>query len=92
MEKIKELYQSLGDSTITDLYMYSCLITSGFNEEKATKLLSLLRGIWIKDENSRDISTLSDNLYEAYENDKNIGELSPREILDLEEFVIWKSF
>lgn len=87
MEKIRELYESLDDSTITDLYMYSCLVTSGFNKTNATELLPLLKGIWLKDENSRDISTLSDNLYEAYENDENIKELSPREILSLEVFM-----
>ena len=87
MERIKELYQSLDDSTITDLYMYSCLIASGFNEEKATELLPLLKEIWLKDETDKEISSLSDSLFEAYKNDVKIKELSPREILTLEEFM-----
>ena len=87
MERIKELYQSLDDSTITDLYMYSCLIASGFNEEKATELLPLLKEIWLKDETDKGISSLSDSLFEAYKNDVKIKELSPREILTLEEFM-----
>ena len=87
MEKIRELYQSLGDSTIIDLYMYSCLIASGFNEEKATELLPLLKEIWLKDETDKGISSLSDSLFEAYKNDVKIKELSPREILSLEEFM-----
>lgn len=87
MEKIKELYQNLDDSTITDLYMYSCLIASGFNEEKATELLPLLKEIWLKDETDKGISSLSDSLFEAYKNDVKIKELSPREILNLEEFM-----
>lgn len=87
MEKIRELYQSLGDSTIIDLYMYSCLIASGFNEEKAIELLPLLKEIWLKDETDKGISTLSDSLFRAYKNDVKINELSPREILSLEEFM-----
>lgn len=87
MKKIKELYQSLDDSTITDLYMYSCLIASGFNEEKATELLPLLKEIWLKDETDKGISTLSDSLFRAYKNEVKIEELSPREILSLEEFM-----
>ena len=87
MEKIKELYQNLDDSTITDLYMYSCLIASGFNEEKATELLPLLKEIWLKDETDKGISTLSDSLFRAYKNDVKIKELSSREILSLEEFM-----
>ena len=87
MEKIKELYQNLDDSTITDLYMYSCLIASGFNEEKATELLPLLKEIWLKDETDKGISSLSDSLFEAYKNDVKIKELSSREILSLEEFM-----
>ena len=87
MEKIRELYQSLDDSTIIDLYMYSCLIASGFNEEKTTELLPLLKEIWLKDETDKGISSLSDSLFEAYKNDVRIKELSPREILTLEEFM-----
>ena len=87
MEKIKELYENLDDSTIIDLYMYSCLIASGFNEEKATELLPLLKEIWLKDETDKGISSLSDSLFEAYKNDVRIKELSPREILTLEEFM-----
>lgn len=87
MEKIKELYQNLDDSTIINLYMYSCLIASGFNEEKVTELLPLLKEIWLKDETDKGISTLSDSLFRAYKNDIKIEELSPREILSLEEFM-----
>lgn len=87
MEKIRELYQSLEDSTIIDLYMYSCLIASGFNEEKTTELLPLLKEIWLKDETDKGISTLSDSLFRAYKNDVKIEELSSREILSLEEFM-----
>lgn len=87
MEKIRELYQNLDDSTIINLYMYSCLIASGFNEEKTTELLPLLKEIWLKDETDKGISSLSDSLFEAYKNDVKIKELSPREILSLEEFI-----
>ena len=89
MEKIRELYQSLDDSTIIDLYMYSCLIASGFNEneEKVIELLPLLKEIWLKDETDKGISSLSDSLFEAYKNDVKIEKLSPREILILEEFM-----
>lgn len=87
MEKIRELYQNLDDSTIINLYMYSCLIASGFNEEKTTELLPLLKEIWLKDETDKGISSLSDSLFETYKNDVKIKELSPREILSLEEFM-----
>lgn len=87
MEKIRELYQSLDDSTIIDLYMYSCLMASGFNENKTIELLPLLKGIWLKDETNKGISSLSDSLFKAYKNNVKIEKLSPRKILSLEEFM-----
>ena len=65
-EDFVKLYEELGWSKVNDLYMYSCLLTSGFDKEKAYDLISLLDDLWLKDENGTSISTISDALYDNY--------------------------
>lgn len=50
--------------TIDRLYMFSCLTCSGFTDNQAYDLLDTLTDLWLKDENCRCISGLSDMLYE----------------------------
>ena len=92
MEKnFMELYNELGDNKIEELYMFSCLKASGFNDELGQKLISLLRELWLDDMACRCISQLSDNLYEVYVNaDKteDFLELTSKELLELDEFGI----
>lgn len=86
-----ELYNELGDSKIEELYMFSCLKTSGFNDELGQKLIPLLRELWLDDMACRCISQLSDNLYEVYENadeEEDFLELTSKELLRLDEFGI----
>ena len=78
-EEIEKLYEELGNNKIDDLYMYSCLLLSGFEKDKAYKLIPLLRELWLKDENNTSIGMLSDMLCEIYDDD--MLELTPREIL-----------
>lgn len=78
-KEIEKLYNELGWQKIDELYDYSCLLTSGFNEEQAYNLKGLLNELWLKDENNYSISKLSDMLYNIYDNiDDN---MSTREIL-----------
>lgn len=86
-----ELYNELGDSKIEELYMFSCLKASGFNDELGQKLIPLLRELWLDDMACRCISQLSDNLYEVYENadeEEDFLELTSKELLRLDEFGI----
>ena len=82
MEKkeIEKLYNELGDSKIDDLYMYSCLLGSGYNKEKAYNRISLLTDLYIKDEYGYSIGKLSDMLYYV-DNNYNIQGMRPRELL-----------
>jgi len=79
-EDFVKLYEELGWSKVNDLYMYSCLLTSGFDKEKAYDLISLLDDLWLKDENGTSISTISDALYDNYK-DLDLDNMSTREIL-----------
>lgn len=79
-EDFVKLYEELGWSKVNDLYMYSCLLTSGFDKEKAYDLISLLDDLWLKDENGTSISTISDALYDNYK-DLDLDKMSTREIL-----------
>lgn len=90
-KKFIELYNELGDSKIEELYMFSCLKASGFNDELGQKLIPLLRKLWLDDMACRCISQLSDNLYEVYENadeTENFLELTSKELLEYDEFKI----
>ena len=80
-EEVEKLYKELGWSKIDDLYHYSCLLTSGFDEEQAFELIGVLNDLWLKDENNYGISKLSDMLYNVYD-DINFEEMSTREILE----------
>ena len=79
-EDFVKLYEELGWSKVNDLYMYSCLLTSGFDKEKAYDLISLLDDLWLKDENGTSISTISDALYDNYKH-LDLDNMSTREIL-----------
>ena len=52
---------------IDDLYAFSCLTCSGFDNDKAYELKGLLYELWLKDENDISMSKLSDALYENYD-------------------------
>ena len=81
-EEFMKLYDELGWTKIDDLYHYSCLLTSGFDKEKAYELKSLLNDLWLKDENNYSISKLSDMLYNIYNDIKDdIDNMRTREIL-----------
>lgn len=69
------------DNLMVDkLYMFSCLKCSGFEDNKAYELVGLLNELWLKDETNTSISSLSDMLYENYE-DLDIENMTAREIL-----------
>ena len=67
MKDFIELYNGLGNNKIEELYMFSCLKASGFNDELGQKLIPLLKDLWLDDTACRCISQLSDNLYAVYE-------------------------
>lgn len=77
--EIDKLCKQLKDEEINELYMYSCLKCSGFNEDKAYDLIGLLNELWLKDENNYSISKLSDMLFNVY--DDIDDDMSTREIL-----------
>lgn len=90
-KKFLDIYNELGDKLIEELYMFSCLKASGFDDELGQKLIPLLRKLWLDDYTCRCISQLSDNLYAVYENaDKteDFLELTSTELLELDEFGI----
>ena len=62
-EKFIDTYSKYKDY-IQDMYIFECLTTSGFTEYQAYDLISTLKDLWLKDENCRCISGLSDMLYE----------------------------
>lgn len=81
-EDFVKLYEELGWSKVNDLYMYSCLLTSGFDKEKAYDLISILNDLWLKEESGISISTISDALYDNYKDlDLDLDNMSTREIL-----------
>lgn len=67
---------------IDDLYLFECLTCSGFDNSQAYDLMSTLRHLWLKDENCRCISGLSDMLYEYCTNhDEDVREIPTRKLL-----------
>ena len=81
-EEMEKLYKEVGEENIDNLYAYSCLLASGFNEEQAFNLFGLLIDLWLKDENDYGLSKLSDMLHRIYNNIKNnINDMGVREIL-----------
>ena len=82
----EEFIKAYNDLTAQDnlmvdkLYMFSCLKCSGFEDNKAYELVGLLNELWLKDETNTSISSLSDMLYENYE-DLDIENMTAREIL-----------
>lgn len=87
-KKFLDIYNELGDEKIEELYMFSCLKASGFNEELGQKLIPLLRNLWLDDTACRCISQLSNNLYAVYEENgkEDFLELTSKELLELDEF------
>ena len=80
-EKFIDTYSKYKDY-IQDMYMFECLTTSGFTEYQAYTLKSTLKDLWLKDENCRCISGLSDMLYEYYTNhDEDVREIPTRKLL-----------
>ena len=73
-------FNRIGNSGCNDLYSFSCLKLSGFNENDAYNLINLLNELWLKDETNTPISTLSDLLYENIEN-IDTETMTTREIL-----------
>lgn len=81
-EEMEKLYKEVGEENIDNLYAYSCLLTSGFDEEQAFNLFGLLIDLWLKDENNYGLSKLSDMLHRIYNNiENNINDMCVREIL-----------
>lgn len=87
-KKFLDIYNELGDKRIEELYMFSCLKASGFNDELGQKLIPLLKDLWLDDTACRCISQLSDNLYAVYEENgkEDFLELTSKELLELDEF------
>lgn len=81
-KKFLDIYNELGDERIEELYMFSCLKASGFNDELGQKLIPLLKDLWLDDTACRCISQLSDDLYELSQSE-DIDDLSVREILEM---------
>ena len=92
MKDFIELYNELGDKKVEELYMFSCLKASGFNDEMSYNLISQLRELWLDDIACRCISQLSDDLYDLYENsdyeESFIDDMSTCDILRTDEFEI----
>lgn len=82
-EEFTKLIKELGHQKVQDLYCYSCLLCSHFDEQKAYDLIDVLNSVWLKDENNYSISLLSDKLYELVSNGEDIEDMSARDILDL---------
>ena len=80
-EEFIEVYNSLSEETIDNLYVFSCLKLSGFDYDTAFSLIYTLKSLWLKDENRYSISCLSDMLYEVY--DEDFLKLTTREQLQL---------
>lgn len=78
-EFLKEYYK-LGETMCDNLYLFSCLKLSGFDDDKAYELVGTLRELYLKDETNTAISTISDLLYENF-NSIDFNNQSIREIL-----------
>lgn len=65
-EKFIDTYNN-NKNEIQKLYTFGCLVSSGFDNDKAYELKDLLLKLWLKDSNCSSISTLSDMLYENYD-------------------------
>ena len=78
--EIIKLFEYLGEQNVDDLYHYGCLKLSGFDEDKSYELIPLLKELWLKDENDASISTISDALYDNFE-DLDLENMTAREIL-----------
>ena len=46
-KKFLDIYNELGDERIEELYVFSCLKASGFNDELGQKLIPLLKDLWL---------------------------------------------
>ncbi len=82
-EKFIDTYSKYKDY-IQDMYMFECLTTSGFTEYQAYTLKSTLKDLWLKDENCRCISGLSDMLYEysqTHDMTQELTEIPTRKLL-----------
>lgn len=92
MKEFMELYNELGDKKVEELYIFSCLKASGFNDEMSYNLISQLRELWLDDSACRCISQLSDNLYDLYENsdyeESFIDDMATDDILQTDEFEV----
>ena len=89
MNELEKLHKELGEEKIQSLYEFSCLKTSGFDNNLASKLVPVLHDLWLEDTCCRCISQLSDNLYDVYKNNdysEDFLELVSNELLELEEF------
>ena len=83
IEKFIDTYSKYKDY-IQDMYMFECLTTSGFTEYQPYTLKSTLKDLWLKDENCRCISGLSDMLYEysqAHDMTQELTEIPTRKLL-----------
>lgn len=65
-EFLKEYYK-LGETMCDNLYLFSCLKLSGFDDDQAYHLIGTLRELYLKDETNTSISTISDLLYENFD-------------------------
>lgn len=82
-DEMKELYNKLGDTGVDELYYYSCLLESGFNEDVAYDLIGTLNALYLQDESGLTIGVLSDSLYDIYDDIKdNIDTMTDSEILE----------
>lgn len=80
-EEVLKLYNELGENKVDELYYYSCLLSSGFDNDTAYKLIGTLRSIWLEDENDYSISKLSDMLFNVYDEIDDIDDLTDSELL-----------
>lgn len=62
INKYKEI-----ENDIDRFYIYSCLLGSGFEEDEAYDLIDNIIELWLKDESNSPISTITDAVYENYE-------------------------
>ena len=81
-EKFIQQYEMVANGdTIDRLYMYQCLLYSGFDKDKVYDLIDILNNVWLKDNNDTSIGSLSDYLYDLYERDFDIENMSTSDIL-----------
>ena len=81
-DKFISQYEMIANGDIIDrLYIYQCLLYSGFDKDKAYDLIDTLSNMYLKDETNTCLGRLSDYLYESYNNDVDIENMTAREIL-----------